>query len=137
VGGPEHPLTSFSEVSVEQLRTCAPLCVDRLDGFQARFVRRLADVGQPPRLLTLGSIDAVKQSLIAGFGIALLPVVTVADELASGRLRRVNWLPPFEVYAQLAWRGDLRCNSAFRAMFDAVIQVFDERGRPLPYATGA
>src|SRR5205823_3826481 len=47
--------------------------------------------GPPPRgVLELDHIDAAKQMVLAGLGVALLPTTAVASELRSGSLRRVE-----------------------------------------------
>lgn len=52
----------------------------------------------PPRMrLELDQTEAIKQAVVAGLGIALLPEVAVQDALAAGRLRALHtpFLQPF------------------------------------------
>ncbi|KOU08598.1 LysR family transcriptional regulator [Streptomyces sp. NRRL F-5755] len=53
----------------------------------------LATPGEPPRITRFGSIEAVRACVEAGLGLALLPVVSVAADLASGRLRTLRNFP--------------------------------------------
>jgi DNA-binding transcriptional LysR family regulator len=39
-----------------------------------------------PRILELGSTEAIKSEAVAGKGVAVLPWTTVADEIANGTL---------------------------------------------------
>lgn len=55
----------------------------------------------PPRF---GGIETVKRCVAAGLGLALLPAVTVADELADGRL--VELQPPDDLTPQHLWLAE-------------------------------
>ncbi|MEU7260513.1 LysR family transcriptional regulator [Streptomyces rimosus] len=58
------------------------------------FARQLlATPGEPPRITRFGSIEAVRACVEAGLGLALLPVVSVAADLASGRLHTLRNFP--------------------------------------------
>ncbi|MEV5357988.1 LysR family transcriptional regulator [Streptomyces sp. NPDC052693] len=61
------------------------------------------------RTLHLDSITAVKRMAENGIGVGLLPEVTVAEDIADGRLRRVvDWRPATPTYTQALWRrGDI------------------------------
>ena len=45
--------------------------------------------------MALGSVEAVKQAVIASLGVAILPEMSVAAEISAGRLRliKVDGLP--------------------------------------------
>ena len=49
-------------------------------------------------MLELDHIDAAKQMVLAGLGVALLPTTAVANELRDGTLRRIDLVgsPPIE-----------------------------------------
>ena len=49
------------------------------------------------------SIEAVKQCVVAGMGVSVLPRIAVAVEVEAGRLANLAWEEPFEVYTQLVW----------------------------------
>jgi DNA-binding transcriptional LysR family regulator len=78
-------------------------------------------------VLELDSLDATKHGVAAGLGIALVPEIAVADELASGQLHRIAWTPPFEVFTQVAWRRRSRLKSALTALLTAAVQVVHEQ----------
>jgi len=50
----------------------------------------LADLGLDPPRMTLGSNGAVEAAVVAGFGVALLPLGGVGPRLASGVLDRID-----------------------------------------------
>ena len=55
----------------------------------------------PPRF---GGIETVKRCVAAGLGLALLPTITVADELADGRLVELH--PPGNLTPQHLWLAE-------------------------------
>ncbi|WP_258382706.1 substrate-binding domain-containing protein [Streptomyces sp. NTH33] len=63
---------------------------------------------EPVEFMEFGTIEAVKRAAAAGLGIALLPEVTVATELAESSLARLFREPPFTLRTQLARRSGKR-----------------------------
>ncbi|MER6434374.1 LysR family transcriptional regulator [Streptomyces sp900105245] len=62
------------------------------------FARQLLALpGKPPRMTRFGSIEAVRACVAAGLGLALLPVVSVKADLASGRLCAAQSFPDIPV----------------------------------------
>jgi DNA-binding transcriptional LysR family regulator len=72
--------------------------------YRGQFERQLmdAEIGLDGAL-EFASIETVKQCVIAGMGIAVLPSVSVASEIATGRMVELVWSEPFEVYTQVVW----------------------------------
>ncbi|MET8847457.1 LysR family transcriptional regulator [Amycolatopsis sp. NPDC004625] len=112
------------------------LCAHRGSGYQRLFERTLEGAGDTRvRALSFGSIDAVKRALTAGLGISLLPRLSVATELAEGRLVEVPWTAPFQVFTQMAWHREIRTDPRFSVLLDAAArataeQVADAGTRP-------
>lgn len=76
------------------------------------------------RLLRLDSITAVKRLAESGIGVGLLPEVTVAEDLADGRLRRVvDWRPATPTYTQALWRRGDTGHPALHAVLKAAADV--------------
>lgn len=74
----------------------------------------------------LGTIAAIRDRLLRGLGVGVLPLYFVAADLAAGRLRRI--LPDAKVlddYFRLIWRGDHPQGDELRALAEAL------RGCPL------
>jgi DNA-binding transcriptional LysR family regulator len=53
--------------------------------------------------LEFASIETVKECVVAGMGVSVLPSVAVEADVAAGRLARLAWSRPFEVYTQVVW----------------------------------
>ena len=89
-------------------------------GYRALFLSTLSAVGVPPAgSLDFGSVEAIKQCVAAGLGIAALPRVAVASELGDGRLVALAWSgPPLAVAIQLLWHPAKAWSPPLRAFLE-------------------
>ncbi len=57
--------------------------------------------------IEFASIEAIKQCVVAGLGVALLPEMVVKKDIEEGRMKELPWkssVPP--LYTQIAWHKD-------------------------------
>jgi DNA-binding transcriptional LysR family regulator len=129
VGGPQHLLAGRRHVRDEDVRSAALVRGESGAKYhdQFEFFLGLNRGESRPRVLEFDSLDATKHSVAAGLGIALIPEIAVLDELASGKLCRIAWTPPFEVFTQVAWRSATQSRSALAALLAAAEQVVREQ----------
>ncbi|MGW0910942.1 LysR family transcriptional regulator [Streptomyces sp. NPDC002784] len=92
------------------------------------FERELKSVDPAVEFMEFGTIEATKRAAAAGLGIALLPEVTVAAELAEGSLVRLPWEPPFTLRTQLAWRAGKRLPAHARLFLEQARKLIAEQG---------
>lgn len=130
VCAPGHPLVSggaaplaTDELAAVQLVGTEPGCPYR-DLFEAELRTR---TGAPPPFMEFGTIEATKQGVAGGLGVALLPAVTVARELAEGTLVRLPWEPPFTLSTQLAWRSGKRLPAHVRLFVEQAVRLVREQ----------
>ncbi|MEU9283791.1 LysR family transcriptional regulator [Streptomyces sp. NPDC048275] len=130
VAAPGHPLAGKAAVTAdlvrESLLATEPGCAYR-DLFE-REVNSLAP--QPVSFTEFGTIEATKRAAAAGLGIALLPEVTVAAEVADGSLVRLAWEPPFTLRTQLAWRAGKRLPAHVRLFVEQARRLVREQTSP-------
>ncbi|WP_282693063.1 LysR family transcriptional regulator [Streptomyces sp. CC208A] len=124
IASPDHPLAARTQLTTADLTEAAlvgtePGCAYR-DLFEAELA---AGASSGPEFLEFGTIEASKRAVAAGLGIALLPRITVQEELASGALVALDWEPPFTLFTQLAWRRGKR--------LPAHVRLFVEQARRL------
>ena len=104
---PEHaPAHTLVDAHAE-----LPLFAYLRDAMKDRHALRFA------RVVRLGTIDAIRASVLRGVGVAVLPRYFVARDLAAGKLARV--LPSIELlhdHFRLVFRRD----DARRALFEAL-----------------
>jgi DNA-binding transcriptional LysR family regulator len=76
--------------------------------YRRLFERSLSRTGvYPASTLEFGSVEAIKQCVIAGMGVSVLPAIVAAAEIAQERLVALNWTEPgFGVVTQMAWHRD-------------------------------
>ncbi len=129
VCGRHHPLAVRPRVTNADLRDMTLVRSDNNADYHARFDHavHVAGAEQRPRLFELGSINAAKRSLANGMGIALMPIVAIEQELAKGQLCRLNWIPPFTTFTQVAWRRKGGPNAALNALVATAVQVIEEQ----------
>ncbi|WP_405544828.1 LysR family transcriptional regulator [Streptomyces phaeochromogenes] len=131
VAAPGHPLAgaavsavSTADLVREPLLATEPGCAYR-DLFEEELNTRSAE---PVSFMEFGTIEATKRAAAAGLGIALLPAVTVAEELTDGRLVALPWEPPFTLRTQLAWRSGKRLPAHARLFVEQARKLVAEQG---------
>jgi DNA-binding transcriptional LysR family regulator len=88
---PGHPLARQRHVSIGRLRDARLILFDRTSSYYDLTNALFRPAGSLPRgVLELDHIDAAKQMVLAGLGIALLPTTAVVGELRDGSLRRID-----------------------------------------------
>lgn len=117
---PGHPLTRLPHVGPGDLAGEPVVVTEAGCSYREMFERTLADAGaRPATSLEFGSIEAIKQCVMAGMGITFLPEVTVTAELAQGWLVALPWTgPEHTVMTQIAWHKDKWLSPALRAFID-------------------
>ncbi|MCX5391369.1 LysR family transcriptional regulator [Streptomyces sp. NBC_00094] len=125
VAGPGHPLAGRTGL------TSADLAAARLVGtepgcpYRDLFEEELREWAPP--FMEFGTIEATKRGVTSGLGVALLPRVTVAEELASGTLVALDWKVPFTLFTQLAWRRGKKLPSPVRLFVEQARRLVSEQ----------
>jgi DNA-binding transcriptional LysR family regulator len=116
----DHPLAATAHVGPGDLQRETLLLTRPGCGYRALFTSTLATAGiQTAATLDFGSVEAIKQCVAAGLGIAALPVTAVSGELADGRLLSLNWAgAPLEVATQMLWHPARAWGASLRAFLE-------------------
>jgi DNA-binding transcriptional LysR family regulator len=127
-----HPLAGSRSVAPSDLQGQATLLPEAPESgceYRGQFERQLADAGiSLDGALEFASIETVKQCVIAGMGIAVLPTVAVEADLAAGRLAGLRWSEGFEVYTQVIWNERRSITPAQAAFIATARAVFETSG---------
>ena len=92
--------------------------------YRGQFERHLSDAHvSVERAIEFASIETVKQCVIAGMGVSVLPDVAVAPEVAAGRLVRLRWAAPFDVSTQMVWNARRSISPAQAAFMTTAREV--------------
>jgi DNA-binding transcriptional LysR family regulator len=91
VAAPGGPVGDDRTVALETIAATRLVLFDRTSSFYEQTNTFFREAGvSPSGVMELDNIDAAKQMVVAGLGVALLPYTAVAGELADGRLRAVH-----------------------------------------------
>jgi DNA-binding transcriptional LysR family regulator len=117
IGRPDHRLAECAAVAPADLAHESLLLTEAGCAYRVLFERALAAAGAAPReVVEFSSVEAIKQCVAAGMGLAVLPRVAVERELASGQLAALCWAgPPIQVITQMAWHCRRWQSPALRA----------------------
>jgi DNA-binding transcriptional LysR family regulator len=125
---PGHPLARNHRVPLDRVRDARLILFDRTSSYYDLTNALFRPAGTLPRgVLELDHIDAAKQMVLAGLGVALLPTTAVAGELRSGALRRIELIgtPRIERRIAALRRLDDEGRSPAATAFWALLRAFD------------
>ncbi|WP_042348524.1 LysR family transcriptional regulator [Bacillus massiliigorillae] len=126
VAVPNHRLFAKSEVSSKDLEYETFLLTEAGCSYRTLLEDsfRSAEIF-PLNKFEFGSIEAIKQCVIAGLGIAVLPEMAVESEIRLGKMKELAWennLSP--VYTQIAWHKDKWMSPPLKAFIELVHETF-------------
>lgn len=87
---PEHPLACKRSLRAADFSGAHWVMREPGSATRATSERVLSQLPPGETVLELDQIEAIKQAVIAGLGIACLPAVAVTDAVATGRLKALN-----------------------------------------------
>ncbi len=108
LAAPEHPFNRPGCVQPEDLRDETLLLTESGCSYRGAFENRLLAHGV--RLTTtmeFGSVEAIKQCVMANLGITILPEIAVCGEVNQGKLVALPWFASdFQMTTCLIWHKD-------------------------------
>lgn len=131
---PRHPFTRRATVKVEELAEEELVLFDRTSSYHELTSALFRSVGVVPRgQMELDNIDAAKKMVQQGLGVALLPRIALADELAAGTLATVALAKTPQLVRRVVAirRSDAGPPSGTVAAFLAIAHAVTEGGIPL------
>ncbi len=120
IAAPDHPLAGKPCVETLDLESEPILMTGRGCGYRRLFEQELAAAGlHPDTSLEFDSVEAIKQCVMSGLGVAMLPAVAVAREIAAAQLVALRWGDPdLQVSTQVAWHKDRWVSPALQAFIE-------------------
>lgn len=80
---------------------------------------------QLKKIIEINSMDAIKQLLILGNGMSLLPEIVIREELDNGLLKTVNWKgPAFNARLFMIWNKEKHLSEPLKAFMYMVRKTF-------------
>lgn len=108
VAAPSHPLASKSEIYLKDIEQETLLLTETGCSYRTLLENSCHSAKvYPINKFEFGSIEAIKQCVIAGIGIAALPTMVVEQDIKLGRIVELKWennIPP--IFTHIAWHKD-------------------------------
>lgn len=117
----DHPLATSAEDVAERFAGTTLFLSERGCGYRSLLESHLDRAGiRPGHILEFDSIEAIRRSVEAGLGIALIPKPWLEDSLQSGAVVPMDWFSPqFEVATQIVWHPGRWEGPALKAIIEA------------------
>lgn len=105
---PNHPFRRYETLGIRDFQTENLIITQGNCMYRAMIDELLRDAKVQPRsIIEINNIQAIKQLVMSGLGITILPRVSVEYELMQNLLVEVPWNgPPVMVYTQIAYHKD-------------------------------
>jgi DNA-binding transcriptional LysR family regulator len=122
---PDHPLVKEPKVHTKNLKG-ETLLFSKMDCSYRRTVEATFNMEKIrfDNTLEFNSVEAIKQCVMAGVGITILPEITVAKDISEGRLAAISWDEgALEVAALMIWYKDRWLSPTLNAFMETVRNV--------------
>lgn len=117
---PSHPLVGINQVKPADMEGETVLLTESGCSYRALFEHSLAVAGvKPATTLEFSSVEAIKQCVMLGMGISILPEMATSVEVEQGKLAVLPWiLPDAQIFTQMVWHKEKWLSPALRAFID-------------------
>lgn len=125
IAPPDHPLAHLPRVTAADLAGEQVVLTEGGCSYRQRFEQALDTAGvRPTDQLEFSNVEAIKQCVIAGLGVGVLPAFVVAQELANGQLVALPWDDqPMRMVTQLIWHRDKWLSPALTAFLQVTREI--------------
>jgi len=104
ISGPDSPYNQLSEITVQDLTHARLILTEAGCTYRALLLQALRQANIPHRVVwEFGSLEAIKQCVMCGLGIAFLPCVTVQEEITQGKLQAFPFAFTSNLYTQVIY----------------------------------
>jgi DNA-binding transcriptional LysR family regulator len=123
-----HPLTRLPVVKPSDLAGQTLLLTESGCGYRNKLDRVLSMQNiRPGNVTEFSSVEAIKQCVIAGMGLALLPAIVVAREIRQHQIRALHWGgPSLDIATKVIWHKDKWVSPAMEAFQELIQQKLDD-----------
>jgi DNA-binding transcriptional LysR family regulator len=122
---PDHPLVKQPVVHTKDFKG-ETLLFSKVDCSYRRTVEAAFKMEKIryDNTLEFNSVEAIKQCVMAGVGISILPEITVAEDISKGRLAALSWdVGALEVAELMIWYKDRWLSPTLSAFMETVRKV--------------
>ena len=132
VSDPNHVLTKSAGMTFRDLNGQSILLPKHDCSYKMQFEEMLAaDNIRPSVVMEFNSIEAIKQCVIKGLGITVIPEIAVKAELAQERLKALPWLDePLETGVLMIRHKDKWISPALKVFMDICRETMKHFPKP-------
>ena len=123
IASPEDSLANKKRVQPQDLSGQTLLVTEAGCTYRKKLEQLLARMNvRPANTIEFSSVEAIKECVSLGMGVAFLPEIVVAEQLARRRLMALRWAgPEIEIATHVVWHKDKWISPALGA-FIAMLQ---------------
>ena len=110
---PKNPLADKKIVDAADLHS-QTLILPKAGCGYGLLLRHLVntDIAKPASIIEFTSIEAIKNCVMNGTGIAVLPAKSIQKELQNKQIVELNWMSDLEISVFMLWHKDKRISEA-------------------------
>jgi len=127
ISAPDHPLAKKNTFYPRDIGG-ETLLLGKTDcSYRRMFERYLAEEGiGSTAILELNSIHAIKNCVMAGVGISIMPEIAVRGEISKGQLAGLKWVEnPLEAAVLMIWHKEKWISPALKSFMDMVEELMN------------
>jgi DNA-binding transcriptional LysR family regulator len=119
---PGHPFAKRRTIKPSDLAGQQLLLTESGCGYRAKLDKILAMQNiRPGHITEFSSVEAIKQCVSAGMGLALLPAIVVARELRQNQFKALHWNgPSLDIGTHVLWHKDKWVSPAMAAFLELI-----------------
>jgi DNA-binding transcriptional LysR family regulator len=127
---PSHPLAGRRTVKAADLAGQTLLFTESGCGYRLKLDQQMALQNvRPGNITEFSSVEAIKQCVIAGMGLGLLPAIVVARELRQLQVKALHWAgPSMDIGTYILWHKDKWISPAMAAFMELVREKLEDSG---------
>ena len=129
-----HPLSRAKKVQPQDLNGQTLLLTEAGCAYRKKLDQFMAVMNiRPGHLTEFSSVEAIKRCASLGMGIALLPEIVVAREIARKQLVPISWSGPcMDIATHAVWHKDKWISRAQEALVSLLQEMLAEPGSACP-----
>jgi DNA-binding transcriptional LysR family regulator len=129
---PDHPLCCTKKVYPKDLVDQTLLLTEAGCGYRKKLDMQLASANVRPQHITeFSSVEAIKQCVLAGMGIGLLPEIVIAGELKKKQFMVMNWHGgKMSIATHIVWHKDKWISPGMQAVLNIVKAKLQQTSSP-------
>jgi DNA-binding transcriptional LysR family regulator len=132
VADPNHSLVAKKRVLPEDLACQTMLLTEAGCSYRKKLDEILALMNIcPGNVIEFSSVEAIKECASLGMGLALLPEIVVAEQLARKQLVPLRWTgPELDIATHVVWHKDKWISPALEAFISVLREMMEEEPAP-------